>query len=127
MSDEKKCPYCGAVLAKYFTFRFACGTSFNPHLDGRYARGGKCYESELAQVKAERDRLAGQVETLRKKAKTLLNRARRFSEATAKHAQLSPTTWMPSINALRRAETATEAALAALEAELSGWQRRYGH
>ena len=57
MNDDKNCPFCGADMAKYYPFRFACGTCCNLQIEGGYARGGRCYQSELAQIKAERDRL----------------------------------------------------------------------
>ena len=64
MTDEKKCPYCGSE-SKYegsYAIRFQCGTF--AMVDGYTKREDECYDRELSQVKAERERLRKALESI---------------------------------------------------------------
>jgi len=63
MSSDEKCPYCGAEKNERDGSRvfYACGTIVGPRLRDRM---GACYDRELSQVKAERDRLMAMLRRL---------------------------------------------------------------
>jgi len=57
MSNNEKCPHCGARRDHYVGLRayYVCGTSHVSMDD--YARSDLCYEAQVSRLVAERDKL----------------------------------------------------------------------